>query len=339
MGAPLDIRYAHVPCGGRVAFGVAGGGPGYLMTPGHVSLSDFRNAPWIEDTFIEMAETHTFVTYDHLGGGLSSRDVRDYSLEGLCAEIEAVVEASGCETVAIFTCSTDTPAVIRYAATHRDRVSALIISNGWPRGSDRARSDQSKALLASMMTDWEVTARAIARMWMPWAGADAERVRDFVLKATDLATYREYTGAMWDHDASAYLDDVAAPTFVMYSPNPYMPVHVPLEMVARIPGARLHFLEPATSFRPLLEDSRNFLSTLPGGGERGWSGRGPIPALSQRESEVLRLLAAGRTNTEIAAGLCLSIRTVERHARNIYTKLNVHNRTQAANWARDHGLA
>jgi DNA-binding NarL/FixJ family response regulator len=60
--------------------------------------------------------------------------------------------------------------------------------------------------------------------------------------------------------------------------------------------------------------------------------------LSPREREVLSLLAAGRTNTEIAAGLCLSIRTVERHARNIYTKLGVHNRVEAANWAREHGV-
>ena len=53
---------------------------------------------------------------------------------------------------------------------------------------------------------------------------------------------------------------------------------------------------------------------------------------------MLRLLAAGKTNTEIATALCLSIRTVERHARNIYTKLNVHNRVEAANWAREHGV-
>jgi DNA-binding NarL/FixJ family response regulator len=62
------------------------------------------------------------------------------------------------------------------------------------------------------------------------------------------------------------------------------------------------------------------------------------PDLTPRESEILGLLASGRTNTEIATQLSLSEKTVARHIANIYTKLNVHNRTQAANWAREHGV-
>jgi DNA-binding CsgD family transcriptional regulator len=61
--------------------------------------------------------------------------------------------------------------------------------------------------------------------------------------------------------------------------------------------------------------------------------------LSGREREILVLLASGRSNGEIATVLCLSTRTVERHAANVYTKLGVHNRVEAANWAREHGVA
>jgi DNA-binding CsgD family transcriptional regulator len=60
--------------------------------------------------------------------------------------------------------------------------------------------------------------------------------------------------------------------------------------------------------------------------------------LSAREVEVLRLLAAGRTNREIADLLFLSENTVRVHVRNILTKTNTDNRTQAAAFARDHGL-
>jgi DNA-binding CsgD family transcriptional regulator len=45
--------------------------------------------------------------------------------------------------------------------------------------------------------------------------------------------------------------------------------------------------------------------------------------LSGRELEVLRLVAAGRDNDEIAAELFLSVRTVERHLQNVYAKLGV----------------
>jgi len=54
-----------------------------------------------------------------------------------------------------------------------------------------------------------------------------------------------------------------------------------------------------------------------------------IEPLSGRELEVLRLIAEGLTNRQIATRLFLSLHTVKVHARNIYGKLNVHSRTQA----------
>jgi non-specific serine/threonine protein kinase len=55
--------------------------------------------------------------------------------------------------------------------------------------------------------------------------------------------------------------------------------------------------------------------------------------LSPRELEVLRLIAAGKSNREIAEALFLSLRTVERHIANIYLKIDVHNRAEAAAYA------
>ena len=60
--------------------------------------------------------------------------------------------------------------------------------------------------------------------------------------------------------------------------------------------------------------------------------------LSERELQVLRLLAAGETNRAIAAALVLSERTIERHVSNIFAKLGVSSRTAAAAFAYEHGL-
>ncbi|MEV0804590.1 LuxR C-terminal-related transcriptional regulator [Kribbella sp. NPDC050281] len=60
--------------------------------------------------------------------------------------------------------------------------------------------------------------------------------------------------------------------------------------------------------------------------------------LTAREIEVLRLVAAGRSNAEIAQQLVLSDKTVARHLTNIFTKLDVPSRTAAAAYARDHDL-
>jgi LuxR family maltose regulon positive regulatory protein len=64
--------------------------------------------------------------------------------------------------------------------------------------------------------------------------------------------------------------------------------------------------------------------------------RGPIvEPLSDRESQVLRLIAAGLANREIAEELVIAIGTVKRHINNLYGKLGVHTRTQAIAKARE----
>jgi DNA-binding CsgD family transcriptional regulator len=60
--------------------------------------------------------------------------------------------------------------------------------------------------------------------------------------------------------------------------------------------------------------------------------------LSAREVQVLRLVAAGRTNRAIAAELVISEKTVARHVSNIFTKLGLSNRSAAAAYAHEHGL-
>jgi DNA-binding NarL/FixJ family response regulator len=60
--------------------------------------------------------------------------------------------------------------------------------------------------------------------------------------------------------------------------------------------------------------------------------------LTGRETEVLRLVAAGATNREIAARLFLSEGTVKNHLSRILSRLGLRDRTQAAIYARDHGL-
>lgn len=60
--------------------------------------------------------------------------------------------------------------------------------------------------------------------------------------------------------------------------------------------------------------------------------------LSERETEIVRLLAAGRTNSDIAGELFISLATVKTHVSRIFDKLGVDNRTAAAKRARELGL-
>lgn len=69
----------------------------------------------------------------------------------------------------------------------------------------------------------------------------------------------------------------------------------------------------------------------------GGTGRGST--LTEREREVLGLIADGRSNREIARALVLSEKTVKTHVSNILMKLDLADRTQAALWAVRHGAA
>jgi DNA-binding NarL/FixJ family response regulator len=66
--------------------------------------------------------------------------------------------------------------------------------------------------------------------------------------------------------------------------------------------------------------------------------RGSPDGLTRRECEVLTLVADGRSNREIGEALHISDRTVARHLTNIFHKIDVSSRTQAARYAIDHGL-
>ena len=65
---------------------------------------------------------------------------------------------------------------------------------------------------------------------------------------------------------------------------------------------------------------------------------GPGGELSERETEVLQVIALGLTNAEIAEKLYVSVRTVETHRAHIQQKLDLHSRAELVRFARDTGL-
>ena len=75
---------------------------------------------------------------------------------------------------------------------------------------------------------------------------------------------------------------------------------------------------------------------------RGWrrepAPSGPPDDLTERELEVLRLIALGHTNSEIAEQLYLSVRTVESHRAHIQQKVRRSSRAELVRYALDHGL-
>ncbi|MEU9305288.1 helix-turn-helix transcriptional regulator [Streptomyces sp. NPDC048269] len=102
-------------------------------------------------------------------------------------------------------------------------------------------------------------------------------------------------------------------------------------------GARLELRAALAVFEQLgaVPDARRAAALLAAGPRHG---AGTPGALTERETQVLRLLAAGRTNRSIAAELVISEHTVARHLNNIYAKLGVSSRAAATAYAYRHEL-
>ena len=93
----------------------------------------------------------------------------------------------------------------------------------------------------------------------------------------------------------------------------------------------------ATAIRQAFDPSM-YLADAQGGGRPHLRDANSSGDLTRRELEILRLLAQGHSNGELAKMLWITEQTIKFHLSNIYRKLGVGNRTEASRWAQLHGL-
>jgi pimeloyl-ACP methyl ester carboxylesterase/DNA-binding CsgD family transcriptional regulator len=353
------IRYAPTADGVSIAFWTLGEGvPLVYMAGGpwgHVELWDI---PQCRRWYERLAQKRMLVRYDVRGTGWSERDVSNHSLDALVLDVEAVVDRLGLDTFEMFGAFDAGPVAIAYAARHPERVSSLILWCSWARTSD-IRSPRIRAWLGLLNEDWELMTDTCAHLALGWPAGEtgrhaAQRLRESVTPETARAALE----AMGQFDITALLPRLKAPTLVLHrSDIPWLPVGIARSLASRIPDARLRVLE-GESTAPYLGDTEAAASAIDeflgeadervapweagvaAGTERGVSRPGYANAggLTAREVEVLRLLAGGKTNSEIAEELFVSIRTVERHVANIYAKVGTRGRANATAYALTHNL-
>jgi DNA-binding CsgD family transcriptional regulator len=152
--------------------------------------------------------------------------------------------------------------------------------------------------------------------------------------AADAETAAAMLEAIYATDVRGVLADIDAPTLVIHRrDDKAIPFEMGRDLAARIPGARLIALDGEIHL-PWLGDRESVLVAL------GAQQAEPVldGPLSPREQEVLRLIAAGLSDAEIAERLIVSPHTVHRHVANIRTKLRQPSRAAAAAHAVREGL-
>jgi DNA-binding NarL/FixJ family response regulator len=294
---------------------------------------------WTEDTWYRswlhaLAARFRLVQFDSRGQGMSTRGLPqgvDYSV--FDRDLQAVVDRLSLRDFVIMAHGAKGISAVRYAVKNPGRVRALVWVTPWV-----GTISSSRAFLSLAERDWDAFLTSTV-------GMSGERnVQAGLRRLRQTTTQADYVTASESaqrFDIHPDLSHLQTPTLLLQSRDFLPRVEQSKQAAALIHNARLVLVDGANlgDLSQGLTAIDNFLSGLPLSPETPSTLDSLVSGLSSRETQVLRLLAAGRSNPQIAEELVISINTARKHVSNILAKTGAANRTEAAVYARDRGLA
>ena len=351
------IRYVKSRDGVSLACWMRGVGPPLVYVAGgpwtHLRIAD---NPQADAWLTELGRERTLVLYDMRGTGLSQRDVSDFALDAHVADLEAIVAAFELEAFELFGAVEGGAIAAAFAARHPKTVSRLVLWCAWAQTA-YAITGRVRSWASLIEQDWGLMAETCAHLAMGWSGGETGRQgADELRKSVTPEVMIRAMQGIGQFDVTGELSSIHAPSLVLHRRDvEWLSVDAARQLASSIPDARL-VLVAGEATVPYLGDSGPVLEALRefqgADVERTTARQGPANAapvegdpgaprpdgLTQREAEVLRLIAAGLSNNDIAKRLFLSVRTVERHIGNVYGKIKTRGRANATSYAIRHGL-
>jgi pimeloyl-ACP methyl ester carboxylesterase/DNA-binding CsgD family transcriptional regulator len=331
------VRFARSVDGTSIAFQTLGEGPPVVLMPAipFSHLEKMWELPRLRDGLEALAAGSNVVRYDNRGCGLSDRNVQDCSLEAHLSDLEAVIDAAGLGSFALNGPMVAGPVAIAFAARHPERVTKLVLQSTIARATD-VMSAAAEGMLGLLEKDWVLFTETASRFALQWADEEMAReaaplLRECVTQEVALAIFR----AAMDFDVTEDLRRVKAPTLVIHNKQFPVDLAIARQLASRIPDARLAAVDDIESVIGAISE---FVAPEVPGPTRAPETASAAPAadplgLSAREIEVLRLVAAGKSNRQIADELVISTNTVDRHVSHILSKIGAANRAEAAAYA------
>jgi pimeloyl-ACP methyl ester carboxylesterase/DNA-binding CsgD family transcriptional regulator len=350
------IRFCISPDGTRIAYATVGTGPPLVKVPNWMSHLEFDwHSPVWRHWWTELSRHYTLVRSDLRGCGLSDWNVQDLSREARLQDLETVVNALDLGRFALLAISGGGPHAIDYVVRHPEKVSYLILYGSYARG--RLKRDLTPEQIQEAQTfrqviqiGWGKATSAFRQVYTTLFIPDGtseqlDWFNDLQRISTSPDNAVRIMSSDWSDDVSDLACQVAVPTLVLHAQaDAAVPFEEGRRLAALIPGAQFvpldsknHvLLESEPAWQHFLAEIRSFLGT--GASAPATSSRTVFPELSDRECEVLELIAHGLSNSEIAQRLVISPKTVRNHITSIFGKLEVSNRAQAIVRAREAGL-
>jgi pimeloyl-ACP methyl ester carboxylesterase/DNA-binding CsgD family transcriptional regulator len=335
-----DIGFTELD-GKRIAYATVGEGPLLLFGGRWVThLEEEWDDPRTRAFFEHLAATHRVVRYDRIGAGLSDRTLPGAATVELELRTLAAVHAAvGAEPAILFACSCAGLASADYAVRRPELVRKIVFFGGYASRSDIPDVTR-RSIVDFARTNWPLAAQMLAGLLMPHgSGDEIASLSRYQRRSANAEVAAEFLELDLSSDAREVLPRVTAPALVLHRRGDRaVPIGRGRELAALLPNARFVTLSGDSSL-PYLDDQRELQRALAGFLEDRVpvesNGRSP---LTPRETEVLRLVAAGLSNREIASSLVLSQHTVHRHVANVLRKLAQSTRAAAAAHATRAGL-
>jgi len=340
MAMEQEIRFCELD-GRRIAYASVGEGPLLLFSARWVShLEEEWEDPIARSFFEELAVSHRVVRYDRLGAGLSDRELAGPpTTESEARALATVLEACGGEPAILFSCSCAGLATAHFASSAPDRVRKVVFFAGYVSRTDVPAVTRN-SLVEFARLNWPLAAQMCSGLLVPRGSGDEIATLSRQLRhaaAADAAA--AFLELELTADVRPYLPGVTMPALVLHRRGDRtVPIGHGRELASLLPNARFVALS-GDSHLPWMDEQRDLRRALAGFLDDAVpiASNGDSP-LSRRETEVLRLVASGLSNREIASSLVLSEHTVHRHIANILRKLALSSRAAAAAHATRVGL-
>ena len=327
-----DIRFCEVG-GRRVAYATVGEGPPLVFGGRFAShLEEEWADPLMRGFYQELARSHRVVRYDRLGSGLSQRDLgRAPTIEDEVETLEAVLDMCTDGPATLFACSCAGVASINLASRAPERFDRIVFFGGYVSRPDVPDATR-RSLVDFVRINWPLAAQMLAGLELPrGSGDEIEALTRYQRKAADADVAAAFLEINLTADLRDLVPRVSTPALVLHRRGDRtVPIRHGRELASLLPNARFVALT-GDSTLPWMDDQRELQRALAGflddGGHVAPTDDSP---LTQRETEVLRLVSVGLSNREIASSLVLSEHTVHRHVANILRKLTQSTRAGAA---------
>jgi pimeloyl-ACP methyl ester carboxylesterase/DNA-binding CsgD family transcriptional regulator len=367
-----QIRFCKTMDGVQLAYAVMGQGYPIVKAANWLSHLEFEcESPVWRHWWSGLSEQHTLIRYDERGCGLSDWDVSDFSFDAWVRDLETVIDAVALDRFALLGVSQGGAVAIAYALKYPEKVSHLILYGAFAKGQDihLVQKPEDVEMFGQFIRlgwgqDNPAFRQLFTSLFIPEGALEQSRwFNDLQRISCSPENAARFFHQFTCIDVCELAAQVQIPTLVLHAQeDALVPFRQGRSLATLIPNARLislnsknHILLEEPAWQRFISEVQAFLKTV----SQVVSQAEDKPQaqlaesihsiadidssqlaelLTEREQEILELIAQGLSNAQIGERLVLSPKTVRNHITHIFSKLQVTRRAEAIVRARDAGF-